>query len=127
MKPRVGVGCTEGVDAGPEIPSGITCIPLWSARAVRPARHRCHSADEFRLVAGLVNGSVTAVQFEAHSTVSAATVRRRFGSWSAGPAAAGLDDRTAQRTVSSKMLGRRSFTDTQIIEELQKLSGPGQT
>lgn len=81
--------------------------------------------DELRRVAAHVPGALTKTVFDADSQLAtSATIRRRFGSWRAALIAAGLEARSAHRTVTprpGRIRGPR-FSDELLISELQKVA-----
>lgn len=81
--------------------------------------------EELRRVAAIVHGVLTKTAYDEHAGgATSATVRRRFGSWRAGLVAAGLEDRSAHRTVTTRpdrLRGPR-LPDELLIAELHKVA-----
>lgn len=79
---------------------------------------------ELRPVADLVpDGALTRLRFRTHSTISATTLNRRFGTWRQALDAAGLGHRYSGRAVSAKMRRDRpgALSDDELIADLRQI------
>lgn len=111
----------------PDIPKGRPVDP--SAPAPPPTRRRAPDAallDELRRVAALVDPHrpLTMRAFEAHSPMSACTIRKRLRGWQAALTAAGLSARDAGIVVTGKSRAHaaRHLGDDALLDLLRRVA-----